>query len=83
MIEMSNGEYSEFTKDLFAKFKAGEMTAEEVCAELDKIDGVWFADPRPIADIPTEWSTMIATPIITNKTNDYVTKDTKQVNRGE
>lgn len=31
----------------------------------------------------SKWSTMIATPIITNKTNDYVTKDTKQVNRGE
>lgn len=41
------------------------------------------ADPRPIADIPAEWSTIIATPIIANKTNDYVTKDTKQVNRGE
>lgn len=78
MIEMSNGEYSEFTRDLFAKFKAGEMTAEEVCAELDKIDGVWFADPRPIADIPAEWSSMVAAPlIITNKTNDYVTKNVR------
>ena len=38
MIEMSNREYSEFTRDLFAKFNAGEMTAEEVCAELDKVD---------------------------------------------
>lgn len=37
MIEMSNREYSEFTRDLFAKFNVGEMTAEEVCAELDKI----------------------------------------------
>ena len=27
MIEMSNREYSEFTRDLFAKFNAGEMTA--------------------------------------------------------
>ena len=34
-------------------------------------------------NIPAEWSTIIATPIIANKTNDYVTKDTKQVNRGE
>ena len=50
---MSNGEYSEFTRDLFAKFKAGEMTAEEVCAELDKIDGVWFADPL-LLDLPEE-----------------------------
>ncbi len=42
---MSNREYSEFTRDLFAKFNAGEMTAEEVCAELDKVDRVWFEDP--------------------------------------
>lgn len=55
MIEMSNREYSEFTRDLFAKFNAGEMTAEEVCAELDKIDGVWFEDPREPHDVPDDY----------------------------
>lgn len=48
MIEMSNGEYSKLLDELLAKFKAGEITAEEVCAELDKVDRVWFADPRPV-----------------------------------
>ena len=45
MIEMSNREYSEFTRDLFAKFNAGEMTAEEVCAE----------DPREPHDVPDDY----------------------------
>ena len=55
MIEMSNREYSEFTRDLFAKFNAVEMTAEEVCAELDKVDRVWFADPREPHDVPDDY----------------------------
>ena len=45
MIEMTSSEYSDFTRDLFAKFKAGEITAEEVCAELDKIDSVIPSGP--------------------------------------
>ena len=55
MIEMSNREYSEFTRDLFAKFNVGEMTAEEVCAELDKIDRVWLEDPREPHDVPDDY----------------------------
>lgn len=55
MIEMSNREYSEFTRDLFAKFNAGEMTAEEVCAELDKVDRVWFEDPREPHGVPDDY----------------------------
>ena len=53
MIEMSNREYSEFTRDLFAKFKAGEITAEEVCAELDKIDSVIHSGP-PLRNLSKE-----------------------------
>lgn len=53
MIEMSNREYSEFTRDLFAKFNAGEMTAEEVCAELDKIDRVVHSGP-PLRNLSKE-----------------------------
>ena len=49
---MSNREYSEFTRDLFAKFYAGEMTAEEVCAELDQVDRDWFEDTREPHDVP-------------------------------
>ena len=45
MIEMSNREYSEFTRDLFAKFNAGEITAEEVCAEMWKVDRVVHSGP--------------------------------------
>ena len=51
MIEMSNREYSEFTRDLFAKFNAGEMTAEEVYAELNKVEGVVFSGP-PRRNLP-------------------------------
>lgn len=55
MIEMSNGEYSKLLDELLAKFKAGEITAEEVCAELDKVDRVWFADPREPHDVPDDY----------------------------
>ena len=51
MIEMSNREYSEFTRDLFAKFNAGEMTAEEVCAEMWKVDRVVHSGP-PLRNLP-------------------------------
>ena len=33
----------------------GEMTAEEVCAELDKVDRVWFEDPREPHDVPDDY----------------------------
>ena len=42
---MTNEEYTNFSGDLFAKFKAGEMTAEEVYAELNKVEGVVFSGP--------------------------------------
>ena len=42
---MTNEEYSDFSRNLFDKFEAGEMTAEEVCAELDKVEGVVFSGP--------------------------------------
>lgn len=53
MIEMTSSEYSDFTRDLFAKFKAGEITAEEVCAELDKIDRVVHSGP-PLRNLSKE-----------------------------
>lgn len=40
---MTNEEYTDFSGDLFAKFRAGEMTAEEVYAELNKVEGVVFS----------------------------------------
>lgn len=51
MIEMTSSEYSEFTRDLFAKFKTGEITAEEVCVELDKIDMIIYSGP-PLRNLP-------------------------------
>ena len=38
---------------MFSKFKAGEITAEEVRDEWNKVDGIVFADPRPV-NIPTD-----------------------------
>lgn len=48
---MANEEYSDFSRNLFDKFEAGEMTAEEVCAELDKVEGVVFSGP-PRRNLP-------------------------------
>lgn len=48
---MTNKEYTNFSGDLFAKFKAGEMTAEEVYAELNKVEGVVFSGP-PKRNLP-------------------------------
>ena len=45
MIEMSNSEYNELLNDLYAKVEAGEITAEEVCVELDKIDMIIYSGP--------------------------------------
>ena len=58
MIEMSNREYSEFTRDLFAKFNAGEMTAEEVCAELDKVDMIIYSGP-PLRNLTEKLDDML------------------------
>ena len=55
MIEMSSSEYGKLFDELYAKFEAGEITAEEVCAELDKIDRVWFEDPREPHDVPDDY----------------------------
>ena len=55
MIEMSSSEYSKLFDELYARFEAGEITAEEVCAELDKIDRVWFEDPREPHDVPDDY----------------------------
>lgn len=35
---MSNSEYSKLFDELYARFEAGEITAEEVCAEMWKVD---------------------------------------------
>lgn len=48
---MTNEEYSDFSRNLFDKFEAGEMTAEEVYAELDKVEGVVFSGP-PRRNLP-------------------------------
>ena len=58
MIEMSNREYSEFTRDLFAKFNAGEITAEEVCAEMWKVDRVVHSGP-PLRNSPEKLDDML------------------------
>ena len=55
MIEMSSSEYGKLFDELYAKFEAGEITAEEVCAELDKIDRVWLEDPREPHDVPDDY----------------------------
>ena len=34
MIEMSNSEYGKLFDELYARFEAGEITAEEVCAGI-------------------------------------------------
>lgn len=48
---MTNEEYSDFSRNLFDKFEAGEMTAEEVYAELNKVEGVVFSGP-PRRNLP-------------------------------
>ena len=45
MIEMSNSEYSKLFDELYARFEAGEITAEEVCAEMWKVDSVVHSGP--------------------------------------
>ena len=51
MIEMSNSEYNELLNDLYAKVEAGEITAEEVCAEMWKVDRVVHSGP-PLRNLP-------------------------------
>lgn len=55
---MTSSEYSEFTRDLFAKFNAGEMTAEEVCAELDKVDMIIYSGP-PLRNLTEKLDDML------------------------
>lgn len=76
MIEMSNGEYSKLCDNLFSKFKAGEITAEEVRDEWNKVDGIVFADPRPV-NRPTD----ILKEIEDKKQNDNANKDIKQTSK--
>ena len=84
MILITSNDYYDFLEKVLERYEAGELSEEEARQMINDVDvSDYKADPRPIADIPAEWSTIIATPIIANKTNDYVTKDTKQVNRGE
>ena len=45
MIEMSNSEYSKLFDELYARFEAGEITAEKVCAEMWKVDSVVHSGP--------------------------------------
>ena len=58
MIEMTSSEYSDFTRDLFAKFKAGEITAEEVCAEMWKVDRVVHSGP-PLRNLTEKLDDML------------------------
>ena len=75
MIRMTSNDYYDFLEKVLERYEAGEISEEEARQMINDVD---------VSDyIPAEWSTIIATPIIANKTNDYVTKDTKQVNRGE
>ena len=58
MIEMSNSEYGKLFDELYAKFEAGEMTAEEVCAELDKVDMIIYSGP-PLRNLPEKLDDML------------------------
>lgn len=51
MIEMSSSEYGKLFDELYAKFEAGEITAEEVCAEMWKVDRVVHSGP-PLRNLP-------------------------------
>ena len=55
MIDMSSSEYSKLFYELYARFEAGEITAEEVCKEMWKVDRVWLADPREPHDVPDDY----------------------------
>lgn len=56
MIEMSSSEYGKLFDELYAKFEAGEITAEEVCAEMWSVDKIWMApDPREPHDVPDDY----------------------------
>lgn len=53
MIEMSSSEYSKLFDELYARFEAGEITAEEVCAEMWKVDRVVHSGP-PLRNLSKE-----------------------------
>jgi hypothetical protein len=69
MIEMTSDEYYGFLEDILDKYEAGNLSEEEARQMINNVDvSEYKADPRPIADIPTEWSSMVAAPVvITNK----------------
>ena len=58
MIEMSNSEYNELLNDLYAKVEAGEITAEEVCAEMWKVDRVVHSGP-PLRNLTEKLDDML------------------------
>lgn len=53
MIEMSSSEYSKLFDELYARFEAGEITAEEVCREMWKVDRVVHSGP-PLRSLSKE-----------------------------
>lgn len=58
MIEMSNSEYGKLFDELYARFEAGEITAEEVCAEMWKVDRVVHSGP-PLRNSPEKLDDML------------------------
>lgn len=52
-MEMSSSEYSKLFDELYARFEAGEITAEEVCAEMWKVDRVVHSGP-PLRNLSKE-----------------------------
>ena len=58
MIEMSSSEYSKLIHELYAKLEAGEITAEEVCVELDKIDMIIYSGP-PLRNLTEKLDDML------------------------
>lgn len=50
---MSSSEYSKLFDELYARFEAGEITAEEVCAEMWKVDRVVHSGP-PLRNLSKE-----------------------------
>lgn len=58
MIEMSNSEYNELLNDLYAKVEAGEMTEEEACKKMWKVDRVVHSGP-PLRNLPEKSDDML------------------------
>lgn len=58
MIEMSNSEYNELLNDLYAKVEAGEMTEEEACKKMWKVDRVVHSGP-PLRNLTEKLDDML------------------------